>query len=81
MQALPGSMIELRESAFDFRDYLDGKPISSGDQLMLWNDGRWVFARYELASHRRREVVLESVDGVRGLDRATMRFRWPTQDD
>jgi hypothetical protein len=38
-------------------------------------------ARYEVADVRARAVVLESVDAVRRLDRATMRFRWPTKEE
>lgn len=81
----PGALIELREThgpwGADVRDYLDAKPIHSGDQLMLWYHNTWICARYEVADHRRRAVDLYSVDSTRRLDRATMRFRWPTKED
>ncbi len=81
----PGALLELRASSGplgdDFRDYLDGKPIHNGDQLMLWYHTTWIWARYEVVEHQQRAVDLYSVDGTRRLDRATMRFRWPTKED
>lgn len=81
MHTIQGQAIELRDSGIDFRDYLDGKAIHNGDQLLLWADGGWICARYEVASFHDRAVVLDSVDGARRLDRASMRFRWPTKED
>jgi len=78
---MPGNTIELRESHGDFRDYLDGQPIHNGDQLMLWTGDRWVWARYEVADFHQREVVLDTIEGERRVDRATMHVRWPTKQD
>ena len=76
---MEGSTIELREmAAGDTQDYLDGSRVRPGAQLLLWMNGQWISAQYELASLQPREVVLRTRDGqLYPLDRATMRFRWP----
>lgn len=73
--------IELRETApGEFRDYLDGSRVRSGAELLVWVDGQWIAARYEIANFEPREAVLYARDGRSyALDRATMRFRWPRQ--
>ncbi len=30
-----------------YRHFLRGKPVHAGEQLRLWRDGKWVWARYE----------------------------------
>ena len=74
------NQIELGQDGGGWRDFLDSKPIHNGDQLQLWTGDKWIYARYETASYQNKEVVLYSVDTVRQLDRATMRFRWPEHD-
>lgn len=69
--------IELRDSGFDFRDYLEDTAIHNGDQLHLWLDDHWVNVRYELAHRQEREVVLVGEGTTWRLNRSTMRFRWP----
>ena len=76
---MDGDRIELRQMpSGEVQDYLDGSRVRSGAALLIWVDGQWVAARYELTNVQPRTVVLHARDGrTYPLDRETMRFRWP----
>ena len=76
---MDGDRIELRQMPNgEVHDYLDGSRLRSGAALLIWVDGQWVAARYELTNVQPRTVVLHARDGRSyALDRETMRFRWP----
>src|SRR5688572_2345787 len=74
-----GDHIELRKMPNgDEFDYLNGSRVRDGAQLLVWVEGQWIAARYELASAQPLKIVLQTLDGRRyPLNRATMRFCWP----
>jgi len=73
--------IELRESALDWRDYLDGKAVHNGDRLEWWDGTSWQLVRYETEGRAKAYLVGDDAAGIpHPLDRATMRFRWPITD-
>jgi len=80
---MDSSTLELHQEIGGWRDYLDGRPIHCGDQLMLLTDAGWIWARYEADLRPGSDAAgyLESTDRTRTLDRVQMRFRWPTRDD
>lgn len=93
VRAPDGYPVILRESAIDWRDYLDVLledgtieewSISNGAVLELWFEARWISVRYEtMRPSRERRVWLyfDRPDGRDGmeLERAAMRLRWPSR--
>jgi hypothetical protein len=85
--------IILKVSAIDWRDYLDAKledgsreewSISNGRVLELRFRDTWIPVRYETmppSKEHRVWLYFDHPDGPDGLEleRATMRFRWPSR--
>lgn len=75
--------IQIGNDSGGWRDYLDGKPIHCGEQLQMWNsdEEKWEWARYEMGDRRKHEVLLVNGEGEWWLDRDTMLFRWPEEEN
>lgn len=69
--------LRLTVDAAGWRDRLDGRAVRPGDELELWEDGRWARVRYERHDGEAGAAALRDEGGAFEVERDWMRLRWP----
>lgn len=69
----------------DGRDDLEGRPLHCGDVVKFWRNGKWIWARYEMAHTRtgdtRGYLIYDNDERTVWADDPTIRARWPEPEE